>query len=292
MTVLPDRPEEARGARAAFLAAWPPVVLVALSVIAALVLLALAAPLILPHDPMAMNVRARLQPPAFAGGSWVYPLGTDELGRDVLSRLLVSIRVSITVAFAATLISTLVGVTLGFAAAYFRGLVEHVILVLVDAQLAMPFMIIAIAVLAFFGNSLVLFVLLLGFNGWEAVTRIARGLALAAHEQGYARAARDLGASPWRVYIHHILPNIAATLMVAMTLNVPGVILLESALSFLGIGIQPPQTSLGNMVGYGRKFIQSAPWILLAPSAVIVVTTLSISLVGDWLRDRLDPTLR
>lgn len=283
---------EAKSRRAAFFEAWPLSVLVALGWIAAMVLVSAFAPLLAPYDYMALDVRSRLQPPVFMGGDWAHPLGTDELGRDVFSRLLISIRISIAVAFVATLISTGLGIVLGFAAAYFRGIVEEVILILVDAQLAMPFMIVAIAVLAFFGNSLVLFVLLLGFNGWEAVTRISRGLAISATEQGYAKAVRDLGASPVRVYFGHILPNIAATLMVAMTLNVPGVIMLESSLSFLGIGIQPPETSLGNMVGYGRKYIQSAPWILLTPAAVIVLTTLAVSMAGDWLRDRLDPTLR
>jgi peptide/nickel transport system permease protein len=163
---------------------------------------------------------------------------------------------------------------------------------LVDAQASMPFMIIALAVLAFFGNSLLLFTVLMGFHGWERIARIARGLAIAAHEQGYATAIRDLGASPLRVYTRHILPNIAATLIVSMTLTFPEVILLETGLSFLGLGVQPPLTSLGNMVGYGREYMQSAPWILVAPCLVIVLTTLSISVVGDWLRDRLDPTLR
>lgn len=282
----------ARSARSAFLIAYPLPVLLAMVVIVAALVIALLAPTLAPYDYLAMNVRARLQPPSFAGGTPAHWLGTDELGRDVLSRLLVSVRISLLVAVVATLISTGIGVALGFASAYFRGWIEDVILVFVDAQLAMPFMIIAIAVLAFFGNSLTLFIVLLGFNGWEAVTRIARGLALSAAEQGYAQATRDLGASPWRIYIGHILPNIAATLMVAMTLNVPGVILLESSLSFLGIGIQPPETSLGNMVGYGRRYIQSAPWLVLVPAVVIVIVTVSISLVGDWLRDRLDPTLR
>lgn len=276
----------------AFFERYPPSVILALSWIVAMILIAVFADLLTPYDYLRMNVQERLQPPIFTGGSSAHIFGTDELGRDVLSRLIVSIRISITVAVIATLISTTAGVLLGFAAAYFRSWVEELILTLVDVQLAMPFMIIAIAVLAFFGNSLTLFVLLLGFNGWEAVSRIARGLALSANEQGYAKAARDIGASPFRVYFQHILPNISATIIVAMTLNVPGVILLEASLSFLGIGIQPPETSLGNMVGYGRVFLQSAPWMMLTPAAVIVLTTLSVSLVGDWLRDRLDPTLR
>jgi peptide/nickel transport system permease protein len=283
---------EQKGRLAAFLDAWPPVVLLAFFWLFLVALIALIAPLITPYDFMAVDVQARLKPPFFFGGSLDHLLGTDQLGRDVLSRAITSIRISITIAICATLLSTLVGLILGFVAAYFRGWVDQVILMLVDAQLAMPFMIIAIAVLAFLGNSLTIFVMLLGLNGWEQVTRIARGLAISANTQGYAAAAREMGASPWRIYLRHILPNISATIVVAMTLNIPGVILLESSLSFLGIGLQPPQTSLGNMVGYGRDYIQSAPWIMLMPAAVIVVTTLSVSIVGDWLRDRLDPTLR
>lgn len=276
----------------AFLEAWPPAVLIAIFWLALVILVAVIAPLIVPYDFMAVDVRARLKPPVFFGGDFAHILGTDQLGRDVFSRALISIRISLTIAICATMLSTVVGVTLGFIAAYFRSWVDQVILTFVDAQLAMPFMIISIAVLAFLGNSLPIFIMLLGLYGWEQVTRIARGLAISANAQGYAAAARDIGASPWRIYLRHILPNISAMIVIAMTLNIPAVILLESSLSFLGIGLQPPQTSLGNMVGYGRDYIQSAPWIMLMPAAVIVITTLSVSVVGDWLRDRLDPTLR
>lgn len=276
----------------AFLSRWPVPVLMALGWLGLMVLVALLAQWIAPYDFMATDVLARLRPPALFGGSVDHLLGTDQLGRDILSRVIISIQISITIAIIATMISTLIGLTLGFVAAYFRGWVDQLILMAVDAQLAMPFMIIAIAVLAFLGNSLVIFVMLLGLSGWESITRMARGLAMSANSQGYAVAARDIGASPARIYLKHILPNISATIVIAMTLNIPGVILLESSLSFLGIGLQPPQTSLGNMVGYGRDYIQSAPWIMLMPSIVIVLTTLSVSIVGDWLRDRLDPTLR
>jgi peptide/nickel transport system permease protein len=265
----------------------------ALASLALLVLLAglaLAAPLIeraLGLDATAVNLFDRLAPPS--PEHW---LGTDELGRDVLSRLIISIRISLLIAFASTILSATIGVLLGFLAAHFRGWVEQVVLTLIDFQASMPFMIIALAVLAFFGNTLTLFICLMGFYGWERAARIARGLTIAANEQGYAAAVRDIGASPLRVYGLHVLPNIASTLIVSVTLTFPEVILLESGLSFLGLGVQPPMTSLGNMVGYGREYLQSAPWILLAPSAVIVLTTFSISMVGDWLRDRLDPTLR
>ena len=132
----------------------------------------------------------------------------------------------------------------------------------------------------------------MGFYGWERYARIARGLAISASAQGYAAAVVQLGAKPSRVYLRHILPNVASTLIVSMTLTFPEIILMESGLSFLGLGVQPPESSLGNMVGFGREYLTRAPWIMLAPSAVIVMTTLSISLLGDWLRDRLDPTIR
>ena len=149
------------------------------------------------------------------------------------------------------------------------------------------FLVLALAVLAFLGNSLTIFIILLGFHAWERYARIARGLAISARAQGYAGAVWQLGASPWRIYGRHVLPNIASTPIVSMTLAFPEVILLESGLSFLGLGVQPPSTSLGNMVGYGREYLTGAPWILLAPAFVIVCTTLAVSLVGD----RPDPTL-
>lgn len=281
-----------RGKLSRFLEAYPPLVLFGGAWIAAVLIVALFADLLAPYTYSALDLKARLAPPVFMGGSWAHPLGTDELGRDVLSRLIISIRISLLIAFASTIISATLGVLLGFLAAHFRGWVEQVVLTLIDFQASMPFMIIALAVLAFFGNTLTLFICLMGFYGWERAARIARGLTIAANEQGYAAAVRDIGASPLRVYGVHVLPNIASTLIVSVTLTFPEVILLESGLSFLGLGVQPPMTSLGNMVGYGREYLQSAPWILLAPSAVIVLTTFSISMVGDWLRDRLDPTLR
>lgn len=274
-----------------FFETWPPVILLALGVLGLMLAVTILGHLLPLPEYQAMDLRDRLVEPVFMNGTWAHPLGTDELGRDVLSRLVASIQISLTIAFLATLVSATVGVALGFLAAFARGKIEQVILVVIDAQAAMPFMIIALAVLAFLGNSLTLFTVLLGFYGWERIARIARGLAIAAQEQNYAAAVRDLGASPARVYGLHILPNIASTLLVSMTLNFPEVILLESGLSFLGLGVQPPETSLGAMVGYGRDYIQSAPWIMLAPAAVIVVTTLCISLIGDWLRDFFDPTV-
>jgi peptide/nickel transport system permease protein len=253
-----------------------------------MVAIALLAQWIAPYAFTAPDLRNRLSPP----GNPAHWLGTDELGRDVLSRLFISIRISLLIAFGASIISAVMGTTLGFLAAYFRGLVEQAVLMLADFQASMPFLILALSVLAFFGNSLPLLICLMGFFGWERYARIARGLAIAASAQGYAASVRQLGASPTRVYLRHILPNIASTLIVSMTLIFPEIILLESSLSFLGLGVQPPMTSLGNMVGYGREYITRAPWIMLAPALTIVLTTLAVSMLGDWLRDRLDPTLR
>lgn len=244
-----------------------------------------------PYDYAALDLRHRLAAPVGFGGDSAHLLGSDELGRDVLARLVVSIRMSLLIAFGATLIGASLGTMLGFLAAHFRGWVEQVILACVDFQASMPFLILALAVLAFFGNSLALFVALLGLHGWERYARVTRALAMSAGAQGYVMAVRQLGAGPWRLYLRHVLPNIASTLIVTMTLAFPDIILLESGLSFLGLGVQPPLTSLGNMVGYGRDYLTRAPWILVLPSLVISLTTLCISLVGDWLRDRIDKTL-
>ncbi|WP_226575457.1 ABC transporter permease [Acuticoccus sediminis] len=256
--------------------------------LAAMIVVALFADLLRPYAITQMDLSSRLAPP-LTPGHW---LGTDELGRDVLSRLIQSVRVSFVIAFGATILSAVFGTTLGFLAARFRGVCEHVVVMLADFQAALPFLIMSLAVLAFFGSSMVLLVCLMGFYGWERYARIARGLAISAGAQGYAAAVVQLGGSPARVYLRHILPNVASTLIVSMTLTFPEIILMESGLSFLGLGVQPPETSLGNMVGFGREYLTTAPWIMLAPAVVISLTTLSISLVGDWLRDRLDPTIR
>ncbi|MEN3386478.1 MAG: peptide/nickel transport system permease protein, partial [Hyphomicrobiales bacterium] len=210
--------------------AIPLPVMIALAWLAGMILIAILANLIAPYSFTTPDLRNRLAPP----GNPLHLLGTDELGRDVLSRLIVSIRVSLLIAFGASIISAVFGTALGFLAAYFRGLIEQVVLMLADFQASMPFLILALSVLAFFGNSLMLLIALMGLFGWERYARIARGLAISASAQGYASAVRQLGASPLRVYLRHILPNIASTLIVSMTLVFPEVILLESGLSFLG----------------------------------------------------------
>ena len=270
----------------------PTSIYLAIGWVVCMVLIACLADMLRPYSITALDLTARLQPPVGFGGSWAHILGTDELGRDVLSRLLVSIKLSLSLAFAATLLGVLFGGTLGLIAAHFRGLVEQLVLILIDVQAALPFIILALSVMAFIGTSPYLLIGLLALYGWERHARVARGLALSANTHGYMLAVRQLGAHPWRQYLRHLLPNISATMIVSTTLAFPEIILAESGLSFLGLGVQPPMTSLGNMVGYGRAYLSNAPWIPLFPSLVIVLTTLAISLIGDWMRDRLDPTVR
>jgi peptide/nickel transport system permease protein len=271
---------------------YPPLVLVAALLILVVLIVSAAAEWLAPFHYTTQDLANRLQPPAFLGGLERYPLGTDELGRDILSRLIYATRFSVIVAILGTSIGAVVGTLLGFVAAHFRGWIEEALMMLVDAQASVPFMLLALAVLAFFGNSLTLFILVLGINGWENYARLTRGMVLSAREQGYAVAVHALGATPARIYMQHILPNIAAVLIVQFTLNFPATILLETSMSFLGLGIQPPLTSLGQMLGAGRNHLLAAWWIAVLPGTMIFLTTLSVSLFGDWLRDRLDPTLR
>ncbi|WP_024351795.1 ABC transporter permease [Aurantimonas coralicida] len=253
---------------------------------------AIGADLIAPYGYAEQSLLNRLKPPAFLGGDPAYILGTDGLGRDVFSRLLYALRTSVLIAFCGTLIGSVIGTMLGFLAAHFRGWVDEVVMLLVDFQASMPFLIIALAILAFFGNSFELFLIVVGFYGWEVYARLTRGLVLQANAQGYAFAVRTLGVHPFRIYVRHVLPNILSVLVVQVTLNFPELILLETSLSFLGLGVQPPKTSLGLMLGEGRNYIATAWWMAIPAGVVIFLTTLSVSLLGDWLRDRLDPTLR
>ena len=256
------------------------------------VLLAIGADWIGPFSPTRQSLLLRLKPPSFTGGPAGHWLGTDHLGRDVFSRLLAAMRVSLLIALFGTWIGALLGTVLGVVAAHFRGVVGGAVMALVDFQASMPFLIIALAVLAFLGNSFVLFVFVVGLHGWEVYARITRGQVLAASARGFAGAIRDLGAHPLRLYGRHVLPNIAGVLIVQVTLSFPETILLETSLSFLGLGVQPPRASLGLMLGEGRNYLLSAPWIGLPAGIVIFLTTLAMSLVGDWVRDRLDPRLR
>ncbi len=297
-TAIPPSPAERprndqRFRRRHFFKRYPPLVMIAGLLLSILILVAIFAPLIAPYEYSAIDLRARLQAPAWMdGGDWKHLLGSDNLGRDVLSRLFHSIRMSLLVAAIGTVIGAILGTALGFLAAHFRGWVDDLVMIAVDFQASLPFFIIALTLLAFLGNSIMLFIMLMGIYGWERYARITRGLALSAMTHGYAVSAKTLGANPVRIYLRHILPNISSTLIVYMTLNFPATIIMETSLSFLGIGIQPPMTSLGNMLGFGRDYLTTAWWITVFPGITIFLATLSMSILGDWVRDKLDPTLK
>lgn len=260
--------------------------------LAFVLIVAIGADHLAPYSYTAQSLLSRLKAPAVLGGDPRFLLGSDGLGRDVLSRLIYATRMSVLIAIVGSLIGATFGTLMGFLAAHFRGIVEDVIMIFVDFQASMPFLIIALAVLAFFGNNFELFLVVVGLYGWEVYARLTRSLVLQAKGQGYALAIGTLGVHPVRIYARHILPNILSVLIVQVTLNFPELILLETSLSFLGLGIQPPQTSLGLMLGEGRNYLATAWWTGVPAGIVIFLTTLSISLCGDWLRDKLDPTLK
>lgn len=244
---------------------------------------------IAPYDYLEQAPLSRFAAPGALPG---HLLGTDYIGRDLLSNILVATQTSLMIAIAGSAICAFIGTSLGFVAAHFGGWIDNVIMGFADAMASVPFIIFALGVLAFFGSSPLLFVFLVGVASWERYARLTRGLVLSANQDGYAEAARIVGVPPLRIYLRHILPNIAGPLIVQLTVNFPEIILLESGLSFLGLGIQPPSTSLGLMVADGRNYIAIAWWLTALPGLIIVLTTLSISLLGDYLRDRFDARLR
>ena len=268
------------------------IVIVASAVLIAVVGVALVGNVFTPHAVTDQALLSRLKPPVWLGGEAEFPLGTDRIGRDMVTRLVAGLQMSLSVALMGTLIGATFGTVIGFLAAHFRGWVEEALMMLVDFQASLPFILIALTLLAFFGNSMVLFIILMGMFGWETYARLARGAVLSARAQPYARAVEALGAGPGRLYLRHILPNVASALIVQVTLTFPQIILLETSLSFLGLGIQPPNTSLGQILGDGRDYLSTAWWISIWPGLLIFVITLSISILGDALRDRLDPMLK
>ncbi len=271
----------------------PPAVLICFVVIAALVLVAIFAPIVAPHDPQKQALLARNRPPAWiSGGSTAYLLGTDNLGYDIFSRLIYGARISLGIGFVATLIGMMIGIGLGLAAGFFRGALDWLIMLAVDAQLAMPFIVIAVAAVAAFGKGIPILVVLAGISGWMLYARACRATVIALREREFVTAARASGASSGRILFRHILPNLSSMILVIVTIDLRRVILFESTLSFLGLGVQPPQSSWGSMIDIGREYLNTAWWVSVFPGVALMLTILAVSLIGDWLRDVLDPTLR
>jgi ABC-type dipeptide/oligopeptide/nickel transport system permease subunit len=260
------------------------------AVLVAIVVSAIFAPWITPHDPLAVNIRHRLGPPAWMeGGDPRHLLGTDQVGRDLLSRMIFGGRVSLVVGVAAVLMSASIGVLLGLGAGYFGGNTDWTIMTLVNVMLTFPFVLLALSVIAVLGPSLVNMIIVLGVAGWPIYARVVRAETLAIREREFVLAGRALGMSHARIVFRQIVPNLTSAIVVIATLQVAQVIILESFLSFLGLGIQPPTPAWGNMLGEGRLYMLNSWWIATFPGLAIFVTTLMINLVGNGLRDWLDP---
>jgi peptide/nickel transport system permease protein len=259
----------------------------------ALVVVAVAAPWIAPHDPTRQSLRARLKAPTLESvDGRAYLLGTDHLGRDVLSRMLWGSRVSLLVGFAAVGVGGLIGAGLGLVAGYRGGWADTIIMTLADAQLAFPFILLAIGIIAVLGPSFPTLVVVIGLSGWMSYARVLRSQVLVLRSREFVDAILALGGSMPRVIGRHILPNILSSLVVIGTLELARSIVLEATLSFLGLGVQPPTPSWGGMIQEGREYLDSAWWISTAPGVLLMLTSVAVSRTGDWLRDLLDPTLR
>jgi len=259
-----------------------------------LVIPAVFAPIVAPHDPLIApdGVRGRLEPPVFAGGSWRFPLGSDHTGKDILSRVIHGSRVSVTIAAIGIAISGMIGTTLGLIAGYYRGIVEAIIMRMVDISFSIPPVLLALALAVAIKPGMRTVLLVVGIQLWSVYTRQVRGDTLGVMQQDYILRAKAAGASDLRILYRHILPNVTNTLIVLATLQVGFIILLEAGLSFLGVGLNPPTPSWGLMVADGRILIITAWWVALWPGLAILFTVFGFNMLGDWLRDRLDPRLR
>jgi peptide/nickel transport system permease protein len=263
------------------------------TLVLSLLLVAVAAPWLAPHDPVRQSLRARLAAPTLEGADGkAHPLGTDHLGRDVLSRTIYGARVSLLVGFAAVMVGGLVGAGLGITAGYRGGWVDTAIMTVADAQLAFPFILLAIGIIAVLGPSFPTLVVVIGLSGWPGYARVLRAQVLVLRSREFVDAIHALGGTVVRIVGRHIVPNILSSLVVIGTLELARSIVLEATLSFLGLGIQPPTPSWGGMVQEGREYLDSAWWISTCPGLVLMLTSVAVSRTGDWLRDLLDPTLR
>ena len=248
---------------------------------------AVFAPLIAPFDPNELHLDAILKAPCAE-----FPLGTDRLGRDVLSRLLYGGRVSLWVGFVAVGISISIGALLGLVSGYFGGLVDEIVMRFVDIMLCFPSFFLILAVVAFLEPSLFNIMVVIGLTSWMGVARLVRAETLTLREREFVSAARLAGTSTWRIMTRHILPNAMAPVTISAILGIGGAILIESGLSFLGLGVQPPQASWGNMLMDGKSVIEEASWLSLFPGLAILITLLGYNLLGESLRDFLDPRLK
>lgn len=273
-------------------AGWP---IIGLVILAFMLFLAVFGPQIAPKDPNRQNLILRLRPPmvAEANGVIEFPLGTDSLGRDILSRMIYGARISLMVGVVAVVIGGCLGTLLGLLAGYFGGAVDDIIMRVADIQLAFPFILLTIMVLVVLGSGVLNLVLVLGIGQWVTYARIARGQAISQREKEYVEAARSIGARDWQILFKSILPNTLAPLIVIASFNVASVILSEASLSFLGLGVPPTVPTWGGILAESRdQLLGGSWWLAVFPGVAIMLTVLSLNILGDWLRDFLDPRLR
>ena len=266
--------------------------LLGLCLLSFMVALSILAPLLAPYNPEKTDIRNRLKPPSWQLTKGSHFLGTDNVGRDVLSRVVYGGRISLFVGIAAVTLGGLLGTALGVTAGYFRGRSESVIMRLVDIQLAFPSILFAVAIMAVLGGSVLNVVIVLSLTSWATYCRVARGQTLALRESEFVEAARAIGTRDRVIILRHILPNAISPLIVIASFGVAMAIINEAALSFLGVGVPPSVPTWGGMLGEGREYIRIAWWFTTFPGIALVLTVFGVNVLGDWLRDYLDPRLR
>lgn len=266
--------------------AWLGALLVGIVVVAALF-----APVLAPHDPYDQVLTRSLRPPVWGGGSWAHILGTDHLGRDVLSRVIYGSRISLGVGLGACLVAGTIGTFLGLISGFFGGRLDDVVMRVADVQLAFPFILLATAVMFVLGSGLRNVIVVLGVTGWVVYGRVVRGQVLALREKDFIEAAVASGCTRAGTIIRHVFPNVSSSVIVIATLEVARVIIAEASLTFLGLGVDPRIPTWGSMLADGRQYLAGHPWIATFPGLAIMITVLGINLLGDWLRDTFDPKM-
>lgn len=263
------------------------------TVLAIIILMAVLAPLIAPFDPYEQILTARLKPPIWKdGGTWMHPLGTDQIGRDYLSRVIYGAQISLMIGFFAAILSGIIGTTLGVAAGYFGGKVDLVVTFLITCRLSLPVILVSLAVVAVVGGSLQIVILVLGLLLWDRYAVVMRASTLQVRSLDYVAAAQAAGCSTWQILASEILPNVMNQLIVIATLEFAHAVLLEAALSFLGLGVQPPLPSWGLMIAEGRNYILFDPWLIAIPGTALFLLLLAVNLLGDGVRDVTAPENR
>jgi peptide/nickel transport system permease protein len=252
----------------------------------AIILIALLGPLLWPVDPIAGSMLSMFQPPGRDAAGQLHPLGTDQIGRDLLARIISGTRLSLAIVLTAGFVGATLGTTLGLVAGYFGGAVDSVIMRLVDIQLAVPFILLILLVMAVLGPGIGNLVIVLGVTGWAIYARTARARALELRELEFIEAARSIGASVPRILRQHMLPNLMAPQLVLLTLDLPRLVVLEASVGFLGLGVQPPTPTLGNLIGDGQSYLLNADWLVIYPGLVISALVVGFNLLGDWLARR------